>query len=494
MSDQLSSSPKIQPTLALSSGVPQWKPIKEKTNLQLLVLSLFAGMIIGVLSDSLLAFSLAGIVIGMIGGLFVWHKTDLAVVGLIALLHYTNLLKFQDPLVFLCFGILCAQVILYGRQPKSHPTAYFIFFYFCWTVLGIAFGTDLAENIDYLITFLSLMLYYIVIINFIQNKEYIRWIPVLCGITYSVLGIEYTYLFVTGQVGNFLAAGDVIEGHPDDSVVITPMIVFLFKLLGERNYMCMNLCFISGITLYSCWGHPKPWVRKLMLLCFVMMAAAIFFCGGRGGLLGFIIVCALIGFHERKRKEVWVAGAIFIIAGAILVPMVLGARFKENQGQEDYSKYVRKQLLRNGIKMARDNVFFGVGPRNYSWAFKKFYWKPSYYATAFKNLEAHNMYVELVAEGGIFILILFLGILFFTLYSFHSAEKKWRESDPGLSLIMRGGKLGFIGWMSCAFFLSATGERTLWVIVGFAVASFLIATEDTRQKEEGKKSKIKALL
>ncbi|RME81844.1 MAG: hypothetical protein D6785_08525, partial [Planctomycetota bacterium] len=119
----------------------------------------------------------------------------------------------------------------------------------------------------------------------------------------------------------------------------------------------------------------------------------------------------------------------------------------------------------------------------------EYYWKPIYIPEAFKNLEAHNTYVELAAEGGIFILILFLTILVLVIVNFHLAERRLRNKDPGMSLIMRGGKIGFLGWMFCAFFLSATGDRMLWVIVGYSVASLLVSIQvaksiDLEKKQE----------
>jgi O-antigen ligase len=125
---------------------------------------------------------------------------------------------------------------------------------------------------------------------------------------------------------------------------------------------------------------------------------------------------------------------------------------------------VRSELLEAGLRMFGDHMWFGVGVGNY---------KPLIGAYAGSDVElkhlAHNTYLEVAAEQGLFGLSLFLMILGLTLRSLRRTRKQGAASRDVLVSTAAGAiEIGLLGGAVAMLFLSALHVRLFWFMVALS--------------------------
>jgi O-antigen ligase len=94
---------------------------------------------------------------------------------------------------------------------------------------------------------------------------------------------------------------------------------------------------------------------------------------------------------------------------------------------------------------------------------------------------AHNTYLEVLAELGIFGLIVFSLLLWITFRYIRESYQCFRKSgQTRMATIGEGLEIGFTGFLFVASFLSIHYEYMFWVFLGFAGALRKIAEFEKR--------------
>ncbi len=167
--------------------------------------------------------------------------------------------------------------------------------------------------------------------------------------------------------------------------------------LGMALPFCLTLFFFDEkykkITGAACW----------------LIGLAFFLTFSRGAYLGvlasatFLLVAAR-NFLTKKDKKFLVAIFLLLLAMIIFFSPLSG-RFSSIFSLEDGSNLGRLQIWQDSLNMAKDNLILGVGLGNYSFGVG--------FAQDYRNaMTSHNLYLDLLAELGIFGLLSWLGLIF----------------------------------------------------------------------------------
>lgn len=234
----------------------------------------------------------------------------------------------------------------------------------------------------------------------------------------------------------------------------------------------LALYFISRRT-----GGAMKWVSMLGILLFIM---AIVKSGSRGGFIGLVAVgiYLLIGFTAVPKKT-----RILAVSGATLLMLVFGsARYWEMMGtllnpQEDYNwandeGRGRTEIWKRGIGYMLANPLLGVGARAFPIAEGTLSYRAEgqQYGRGLKWSTAHNSFVEIGAELGVFALIAFVLLLYRAFRTARGTRRTTGLAPPSDAEAMGHALAGsVVGYAVAGFFLSQAFSAYLYAVLGIVV-------------------------
>jgi O-antigen ligase len=121
----------------------------------------------------------------------------------------------------------------------------------------------------------------------------------------------------------------------------------------------------------------------------------------------------------------------------------------------------RYQAYIAGLRMFIQNPLLGVGHNNFANSV------PFYSQHLIHNISSHNMYICIFAETGIFGGLSFLRIWYLTLSNLNLSLFKETKDRFFLNV-----KIGLIGYLTGAFFLTAQYYELAWLYIAFSIAGY----------------------
>lgn len=260
----------------------------------------------------------------------------------------------------------------------------------------------------------------------------------ISGITQLLWGIEFLrgreIMIMKGSVRAITSSFNHCNGF--GAYLIIPFILCLAILKSLRKFKARVYCPVIFLT--------------------VILAFCILHTYSRGTWVG--IFAALLAMLLISRR-IAVISAVFIFSGVLLfVPVFREILFSIFQfgGDADRFRYWQAALA-----MIKENPFLGKGLGTFMANFSKYL--PNLFISY-----AHNCYLQIFAESGIFSLIAFAGFIFTVLYKGVKMFFSTRDS------ILLGGICGLFGFLAHSFFevnLYSLPLATLfWLWIGIVTA------------------------
>lgn len=139
----------------------------------------------------------------------------------------------------------------------------------------------------------------------------------------------------------------------------------------------------------------------------LLFLAVLFFTKSIGGWISlfaaFIIFFSM--FHKKIPKKGFITAGILILTGLILILMSRSSLFF-NFESYDSSIVARIEYWKAALKIIKDNLFFGIGAGTFKFI------QPEYIFKGLYSEYAHNYYLQIAAESGIFALLAFCFLIF----------------------------------------------------------------------------------
>ena len=253
--------------------------------------------------------------------------------------------------------------------------------------------------------------------------------------------------------------------------------------LGHPNWLSLFLVTLLPLTLY---GVNSPELKNFKYFCLIVLACqlvAIILTHDRMGFLGIVFVFgASLWFGLiRVRPPLVVALCLSVFVAPFIIPATYLERvFSIDNYKKSESIDSRWGLLVSGLDMIVRFPFTGVGAGNYgailmrdyphTWAAKTVNWLRLEGETTISDHDqaAHNMYVEVASETGIFGLIIYLTFIFGAaknMYRLHRRGGLQELKDLSLALFLSILAFCFIG-----IFLHAQLQKVWWIVIGLSIA------------------------
>jgi putative inorganic carbon (hco3(-)) transporter len=261
--------------------------------------------------------------------------------------------------------------------------------------------------------------------------------------------------------------------------------------LGESNIWGQVLVSIIPIALYMIIKARTPVGKVLPAISGIFILLAILFTESRGAILALGVVSIIIAMDLRIRSTTLLLLASIMIMMLFILPAKYTERIKSLdilfQDQEfaytnDESINGRRAKLLVGLSMFAQNPFLGVGFANYGDNYLLYGGELGLDSLALgvgsegddSENHAHSLYVEIIAETGIFGISSFLTFLGLIISGLYGMRKKTRISskmeEREWSLLASSIMMSMITFLIAGLFLHGIGFRFIWVLIGLSHA------------------------
>jgi O-antigen ligase len=315
--------------------------------------------------------------------------------------------------------------------------------------------------------------------------DLIRYAPnvLLIGIVYAAIRDRRStvILVATFIIGAMFAAGySVVNAAPVEAGVNAAR-------LGGANANGLALILIGATTLAVALAmiRSQPPLARLAYAGGAMVCAyALLSTSSRMGLvgLGTVIVLAIIFAGRGRRASVFAlslvaALAVVVYMTALAPPQARDRIFKSDGGSG------RTDLWKVGWRAVQDKPVHGVGAGNFSLVSVQYIIRPGAIRQPALIVDTpkvpHNIYLQVLAELGAIGLVLFLGLIGFTLCCAARAARLFAaRGDPTLEIISRALFVCTAGMLTAGAFSSQLFNKPLWLLIAMAPALLAIAREN----------------
>jgi O-antigen ligase len=329
--------------------------------------------------------------------------------GLTFLMAFPAILIVQN-LSFYFFVLLLFHKVKFGREKMSYDKLLF------WLGLLFSYGAILStintplvegkENMARAISAMPNYVYWGFLIAFLVNsREYINMSLVHKAIFYGVLCyIPYFYLREAFSIN-----------------------IPVLQRTSNNNYAFLMICF-SPTALYYC---SYTYGKKVAILLWIGILASLLFLGRRAGFTLVGLTGSGVLFFNRVNIKTLVTGIVTIVTIAILLSTpfiedtihdanerIYGLIYERDKVQtEDRSYLTRMAMVEKGLNLFERYPYTGVGLSNFSQIEGAV--EGDFDGSQFvinkqdlNTLSAHNSYISILSEGGLFLFVPFILILF----------------------------------------------------------------------------------
>jgi O-antigen ligase len=295
------------------------------------------------------------------------------------------------------------------------------------------------------------------------------------GVIHTMVGSDLTFwgLARDSAFGQLSDSGELRYGGP----------------IAEANIWGQILVAVIPIALYRIAKEHRPLSRLIALGAASFMLLAMLFTQSRGAFLALAIVLTMIAIELRIKSTTLLALACIGLIMLFIVPSKyterlrsLGNFLPSNQtagSTVDESVEGRREKMLTGLAMFGANPFLGVGFANYSDNYWSYAGNLGLEASA-RNVgtqasarQPHSLYIEIMAETGLFGIISFLAFLGFMLNGLYQARarnsSKKTKGDEDWSAWITSLMMSIVTFLIAGFFLHGIGFRFIWVLCGLAL-------------------------
>jgi hypothetical protein len=289
------------------------------------------------------------------------------------------------------------------------------------------FGDNMRKN-GYL-TYVALAIFFLVTTSFVTRNN---------------LNLLYRFMLLTSYV---VGCYGLLQITGNDFIPWSASGMAIFSTLGNSNFAGSAMAILAIIVLGGSYIYRKvAWLMVASITSFVILTITIFPTNARQGLLLLLfgigsLMVVLIYNRSRIIGRIAIAVSAIGFIASILGMLQIGPL--EKFLYKD-SVSVRGYYWRAGIEMLQNNIWFGVGLDNYGSFFKQFreVGYPLKYGYSLTSTNAHNVFIQHFATGGIFVGIAYILLTFFVFWRGLKSMKHFKDDERFLRAVF------FIAWLA----------------------------------------------
>jgi O-antigen ligase len=237
-------------------------------------------------------------------------------------------------------------------------------------------------------------------------------------------------------------------------------------MMADSNYYALAAGLWMPLTFLWSMNRDRPkWERVFCLVCLITALIGSTLAASRGGFLGLGLAFGWVIWNSPKRVRNLVMAGVLILPISFWSPVSPLRRFRDPSAGDKEAQNARLVAWRAGWRMIEAHPLIGVGLQNFKPEMLR-YRQPDEQIDSL----AHNTYIELTAELGVFGCLAFTGV-FAT--AFVRLERLRRRAivyrRRYLAHTALGLQAGIISFLVSAVFLSAWWDKMTWLLISICV-------------------------
>lgn len=199
----------------------------------------------------------------------------------------------------------------------------------------------------------------------------------------------------------------------------------------------------------------------------------------RGGFIA-LLVAAVGAVVLLRRHRVQVLGAIAVFAGLFALALATTPGAWERLTNVDGGGNGRSDLWTVAWRVGQEHPVAGVGISDFAAEAHRYVRRPGQLTEAHQIVDrphvAHNTYLQVLTELGIVGLVLFVALMAALVAITVGAGRMLRaRGQPTLATLAGALLVAQVAWLAALFFISAAGDRRLWVLLALGVVLRAVA-------------------
>lgn len=264
-------------------------------------------------------------------------------------------------------------------------------------------------------------------------------------------------------------------------------------VLEDRNFTAVILCAMVPIIFYMAQTQRKKWVKLFLFGIFIGDIFAIQITYARAGFIGLVAIGAFIIMKSKHKVLAGLLTVLLVFIGMKVVPeeyisrILTIQKFDASKKDVDLSAAGRVLFWKAAIEMIKDLPMTGVGFYNSKAAIGGYADRvATNTGIDITGKSIHNTFLQVASDNGLPAVFLYIG-MFFTAYLRLTRIKKkiaWgiieNKEVGGYASMLQA---AFVGFFSCAFFVSAAYMDISWHLMGLTLALESIANKEIPIKQ-----------
>jgi O-antigen ligase len=458
---------------------------------------IFGSYVIGTTGSGM---AVIGVAIAFFLGLWIVVQPEVGLYILAAFI-YLNLsdileVRFGIPsinkvMVGLVFISMLANRLILQRKRfvlRSSETPIFIYCFILMFSVLIAGDKSVALNraVDS-VKDLLILLIFVQLCEKEQTWERVQWIIILSA---ALVGSLSSFQVLTHQYDNDFFG---LANAPVHQIVGTFDSVRVTGPISDPNFYAQILLMALPLALYRGLVEQQRSRRLLAIGATIPILLTILFTYSRGGFLALMAVAVVLIFQLKINPYKVIVGAVLVVV--IVVPLLppsyldrlktLTGLFPDNaDSQTEVSLRGRTSELTIAARMFANNPLFGVGYANFSVNYADYNLELGVDTRAGAR-EAHDLYLEILAETGIIGFAAFLAVIITVFAGLRRARHLFLAINrPDLGSRVVAIQSSLIAFLVTSLFLHGAYIRYFWLIISVAMGATVLAAAMTQQSSQ----------
>lgn len=371
-----------------------------------------------------------GFVVGIVGVMLTFYRTEVGVLSTIFLL----------PLMptMIILGLSALSVISYayhllftGKYSlKCNFVDFAVLLFAALIIISVPFSYISSSSLVMAMTYLLFISFYFTVKNTVTTRELLFSIVALMVVSGVLVAL---YGFLQNLIGLGLDSDSWLDQDMFDSGIRIAATLDNPNVLGEYLLIVIPIAF-SMLYYVKHKGYNFLTFCAVGALCLLMILTM-----SRGAWLGLIFAMVIfVLMHDRRL--IWL-GVIAIVIAPLFIPQSIIDRFLSIGNMEDSSTAYRVSIWMASTELIKDFWLTGIGLSSsvFILVFQRYAFSASY------ALHSHNLFLQLIIDLGIWGLIIFF-IIVFCIYRNIFSRIKITNSKflKGISSALCGGVGGFL--------------------------------------------------
>jgi putative inorganic carbon (HCO3(-)) transporter len=387
------------------------------------------------------------------------------------------------------------HLVIKRRNVKINLEFVLIMIFLAIQFFSAIFSENIKVVISELVTFITEgLIIYLLVINAVRTKAELRrvvWVLLIAG---AFMGGLSLFQQATGtfenNYGGFAQVGETpfgtgvqtLQGEAEQPRLAGP--------IGEKNRYAQIMLMLVPLGFFRYWSEESKGLRLIAAILTGLILAGTALSFSRGAAVGFvlmlitIVLMRYIKFHQL----------VMVVFGTIIVLIIFPQYGKRLASLGELSNFIstgdiyqvssadgairgRLTEMLAAAHVFADHPLIGVGPGMYKY-YSQQYGREIGLKAVTGTFRAHDLYLEIAAETGIFGLICFLMILFLTLRNLAKVRGYWLKRSPDLANMATGFWLALLSYMTTGIFLHLSYIRYFWFMLALCGATSQILGED----------------